>query len=311
MTGVVGRFAPSPSGPLHFGSVVAAVGSYLQARSRGGRWLLRIDDLDPPREQPGAATAIIETLAALGLEWDGEIVYQSRRGKAYAATLEYLEKIGASFPCGCTRAMVGRGPYPGTCRNGLPAGRQPRSLRVLTADRVIEFEDLWQGSQHYAMHTHCGDFVIRRADGLIAYHLAVVVDDAHAGVNEIVRGIDLLDSTPQQIHLQDLLGLPRPRYAHLPVVLGDNGRKLSKQTFARPILAYDAKPGLFHALDFLGLVPPPELARLAPREQLAWAVAHWPPQGGLLESRRYRFPVTSGQAGDQPDAALNIARNSS
>ena len=305
MSGVVGRFAPSPSGPLHFGSVAAAVGSYLQARSRGGRWLLRIDDLDPPREQPGAADSIIKTLEALALEWDGEIVYQSRRGDAYQAALGQLAALDASFPCGCTRAMVGRGPYPGTCRDGLPAGRQARSIRVRAADHVIEFDDLWRGFQRYVMNAHCGDFVIRRADGLIAYHLAVVVDDAHAGVNEIVRGADLLDSTPQQIHLQNLLGLPRPRYAHLPVVLGDNGRKLSKQTFARPVSAREADTVLFHALDFLGLAPPPALAKQAPREQLAWALEHWPPVGGPAESRRYSLPEAPGKPENYPKEPLN------
>lgn len=273
---VVGRFAPSPSGPLHFGSVVAAMASYLDARARGGRWLLRIDDLDPPREVAGAADAILATLAALGLEWDGAVTYQSRRGAAYREALERLAASGASFPCACTRAMVGKGPYPGTCRNGLPPGRRARAVRVRVGDARIAFEDRWQGRQERCLATSSGDFVVRRADGLVAYHLAVVVDDAAAGVTDVVRGLDLLESTPQQIHLQHLLGLPTPSYGHFGVVLGRHGNKLSKQTRAPAVLADDAAQAAWAALDFLRLTPPAD-ARGAPvAELLRWGVARWP-----------------------------------
>lgn len=271
----VGRFAPSPTGPLHQGSVVAAVASFLDARARDGRWLLRIDDLDPPREVAGAADLIIETLLALGLEWDGEIVYQSRRGAAYAEALAVLDAAGATFPCACTRSMVGSGPYPGTCREGLPPGRRARSLRVRVDDRVIGFDDRVQGHYAQRLDTECGDFIVRRADGLIAYHLAVVVDDAAAGVTDVVRGVDLIDSTPRQLHLQRLLGLPHPRYAHIDVVRDARGVKLSKQSGAPGVLPAQAAAALHAALEFLGLAPPRAVAGAPVRELLEWALPRW------------------------------------
>lgn len=271
----VGRFAPSPTGPLHQGSVVAAVASYLDARARGGRWLLRIDDLDPPREVAGAADLIIETLHALGLDWDGEIVYQSRRGAAYADALAALDTAGATFPCGCTRAMVGSGPYPGTCRDGLPPGRRARSLRVRVDADVIGFEDRVQGHYAQRLDVECGDFIVRRADGLVAYHLAVVVDDAAAGVTDIVRGVDLIDSTPRQLHLQRLLGLPRPTYAHIDVVRDARGVKLSKQSGAPGVLPAAAPAALYAALAFLGHAPPSEAVGAPVRELLDWALPRW------------------------------------
>ncbi|MEQ9060036.1 MAG: tRNA glutamyl-Q(34) synthetase GluQRS [Gammaproteobacteria bacterium] len=273
---MVGRFAPSPTGPLHQGSVVAAVASWLDARAGGGRWLLRIDDLDPPREVAGAANLIIETLLALGLEWDGEIVYQSRRDAAYAAALDALEAAGWLFPCACTRAMVGRGPYPGTCRAGVPAGRRARALRVRVDAAAIVFEDRVQGRLEHRLADTCGDFVVRRADGLIAYHLAVVVDDAAAGISDVVRGVDLVDSTPRQIHLQHLLGLPVPRYAHIPVVCDARGVKLSKQSGAPGVLPAQAPAALAAALRFLGLPPPAELAGAPVATLLGWALPRWP-----------------------------------
>ncbi len=280
-----GRFAPSPTGPLHFGSVVAAVGSFLEARRHGGRWLVRMEDLDPPREVPGAADDILRTLDALGLHWDGEVLYQSRRHEAYAEALARLQAGGRLYGCACSRrevaeasAAAGRpGVYPGTCRNGVPGGRAPRALRLRVDGETVGFADGIQGRVTVALAETVGDFVVRRADGLFAYHLAVVVDDAAQGVTQVVRGADLLGCTPAQIRLQNLLGLPVPAYAHLPVAVNAAGEKLSKQTGARPVDT--ARPGvvLVQALDFLGQDPPAELAAAPAAEVLAWALAHWDP----------------------------------
>ncbi|MCZ6892920.1 MAG: tRNA glutamyl-Q(34) synthetase GluQRS [Gammaproteobacteria bacterium] len=275
MSVITGRFAPSPTGPLHFGSVVAALASFLEARAHAGRWLVRIDDLDPPREEPGAAAAILRTLEALELHWDGEVLYQSTRGDAYKAALETLEGDGAVFPCACTRRDLDGSPYPGTCRQGLPPGTAGRTLRVRVDDRALVFHDAVQGRIVQHLETDCGDFVVRRADGFVAYHLACAVDDAWQGVNEVVRGADLIDSTLRQIHLQHLLGLPEPRYAHVPVVVDRQGRKLSKQSRAVPVLPEDARPALFHAVRFLGFDPPADAIHGPPLELLAWARTRW------------------------------------
>ena len=269
----VGRFAPSPTGPLHFGSLVAAVGSYLQARVRSGEWHLRIEDLDPPREAPGAAQDIIHTLARFGFRHDGPIVFQSTRHDRYAAALQQLIDAGHAYPCACTRKEIAdsalhgiEGPvYPGTCRDGLPPGKEGRSWRVRT-DGELE--------------RTVGDFVVKRADGQWAYQLAVVVDDAALGVTEVVRGADLVDSTPRQQHLQRLLGYPTPGYVHLPVVLDDNGRKLSKSLKTVPLDAGHEAAALHEALTFLGQQPPPELRDAASPDRVwDWAVAHWAPPG--------------------------------
>ncbi len=277
-----GRFAPSPSGPLHFGSLVAAVGSYLEARCNDGRWLLRIEDVDTPRTVPGAAQAILATLARFGFEWDGEVVWQSQRSAAYAAALEDLKAAGHVFPCACTRremadsslARDGSRRYPGTCRDGLPAGRSARAWRV-RAESVIRFDDAIQGAQQEDLTRDVGDYVVLRADGLYAYQLAVVVDDAAAGVTHIVRGADLLGSTARQIHLQHLLGAPVPAYAHLPVATNAAAEKLSKQTLARAIDAHPPAVALVAALAFLGQHAPPELARAPLAEVWSWARTHW------------------------------------
>lgn len=281
-TPYVGRFAPSPSGPLHFGSLVAALGSYLEARFHGGRWLLRIEDVDTPRTVPGAADAIIATLARFGFEWDGDIVWQSRRIEAYSAALERLKGSGHAFACACTRREMadsaltrdGSRRYPGTCRNGLPPGRSARAWRV-RAEGVIHFEDAIQGAQREDMAIDVGDYVVLRADGLFAYQLAVVVDDAEAGVTHVVRGADLLDSTARQLHLQALLGLPRLAYAHLPVATNAAGEKLSKQTLARAIDDHPPAAALLAALDFLGQKPPAELDHSPLPDIWRWALAHW------------------------------------
>lgn len=276
-----GRFAPSPTGLLHFGSLVAAVGSYLEAKINQGLWLLRIEDLDPPRAISGAAETIPRVLEAYGFEWDGEILYQSQRSDHYETALARLRESGHLYPCACSRkeiadsAMHGlEGPiYPGTCRNGLH-GREARAWRLRTTMETVSFTDAVQGQQSQMLERDLGDFILKRADGLYAYQLAVVVDDAAQGITHIVRGADLLDSTPRQIWLQRLLSLPTPHYAHLPVVVNAHGEKLSKQTLAQPLGTAQPASALWEALVFLGQQPPTEL-----RSDLAslwqWAKAHW------------------------------------
>lgn len=276
MTAVVGRFAPSPTGPLHFGSLVSALASYLDVRAQGGRWLLRIDDLDPPRIEAGATRSILAALEALALEWHGPVLYQSTRGAAYAQALAQLQAAGMVYRCRCSRKEIGAGAYPGHCRDAGLAGDSERlAWRVRVDDEPIVVADVLQGAYRQSLGSHCGDFVVRRADGVYAYHLAVVVDDAWSGVTQVTRGSDLLESTPRQIHLQRLLGVATPRYAHLPVVLDTNGDKLSKQTYAPAVVPADAARMLFHALDFLGCAPPRELRGVAPSELLAWALPRW------------------------------------
>jgi glutamyl-Q tRNA(Asp) synthetase len=245
----VGRFAPTPSGPLHFGSLVAALGSWLRARSLGARWQLRIDDIDRPREQPGAAEDILATLAAFGLRHDGPVVYQSRRGAAHAAALAALQVRGAIYPCACTRSDLAPfgGVHPDRCLR-TRADATPGAWRVRVPYRSLGFLDVLLGPRRQVL----GDFVVQRADGTVSYQLATVVDDADAGVTEVVRGADLLESTARQILLQRLLGLPRPGYLHLPLVLDRHGRKLGKSAHAPAIDARDPVPALRAALSFLG-----------------------------------------------------------
>lgn len=277
-----GRFAPSPTGPLHFGSLVAAVGSYLQARRHHGTWLVRMEDLDPPREVPGAADAILRALERFGLYWDEQVMYQSQRSEAYQAALQGLMARGLVYPCGCTRrevvaAAAGRyGPiYQGVCRQGLAPGKRPRALRVLTHAKPIHFEDAVLGRFEQRIEPELGDFVVRRADRLFAYQLAVVVDDGDQGINEVVRGADLFDNTPRQIHLQRLLDLPTPAYVHLPVALTADGQKLSKQTGAPSI--HDRRPQevLIQVLAFLNQGPPADLVDAELDELWQWAIYHW------------------------------------
>ncbi len=281
-----GRFAPSPTGPLHFGSLVAAVGSYLEARSSQGEWLLRIENLDPPREIAGAAREILATLEMLGMEWDGEVIYQSRRNEAYQAALATLEQQGLLYPCACSRKEIADssiisidGPvYPGTCRDGLPAGRNFTALRVLTHDDPIEFRDALRGLVRQQLASATGDFVLRRADGIYTYQLAAVVDDAAQGVTHVVRGADLLDSTPRQIYLQQLLGYSTPAYMHLPVVTNAQGEKLSKQTRAAAVDVSRPVSQLIAAVRFLGQTPPMELADSSIASFWQWALENWQPQ---------------------------------
>ena len=279
----VGRFAPSPTGPLHFGSLVAAVGSFCEARWQGGRWLLRMEDLDAPRCVPAAAEGILRTLERFGLAWDGEVVWQSQRLEAYREALARLESAGLVYGCCCTRREIadsalapdGGRVYPGTCRNGLPHGRAARAWRLRVPAGEVGFEDAVQGPVVEEVSRAVGDFVLLRADGLFAYQLAVVVDDAAAGVTHVVRGADLLDSTARQIVLQDCLGLPRLEYAHLPVVVNAAGEKLSKQTLARAVDEGDPGRAILTVLAFLGQDPPAELSGAPAPEVLAWGVTHW------------------------------------
>ncbi len=281
-----GRFAPTPSGPLHFGSLVAALASCLEARRHGGAWLVRIEDLDPPRVVAGAADHILRTLEAFGFEWDGPVLYQSRRTAAYAAALDRLQAMGRVYACTCSRkriAAVARrgvdGPvYPGICRGRRP-GAPAAALRLAVPDGRLAFVDALQGHVACEVSRECGDFVLRRADGVYTYQLAVVVDDAHQGITHVVRGADLLASTPRQLVLQELLGLPRPSYLHLPVVLDARGDKLSKQTLAAPVHARAPLPALLAAWRFLRQPPAgridsvPEFWAMARR---LWSAARLP-----------------------------------
>ena len=283
MTIYRGRFAPTPSGPLHFGSMVAAVGSFLDARSRGGTWLVRIDDLDPARAVPGAAGAILRCLDAFGMHGDGEVVYQSTRSDAYHAALHQLRQSGRTYPCACSRkeisdaglAGVEGAVYHGTCRNGLAAGREARALRVRTSGAVVEFHDGLQGHVRQALQEDIGDFIVYRADHVLAYHLACAVDDAEQGVTDVVRGADLIASTPRQIHLQKLLGFPSPAYLHLPVAVNGAGEKLSKQTRAHAVDQSDPAATLDRVLCFLGSPPPAEIRSDGLPELWDWAIQNW------------------------------------
>jgi glutamyl-Q tRNA(Asp) synthetase len=278
-----GRFAPSPTGPLHFGSLVAAVASYLEARTHNGQWLVRMEDLDRPREMPGAADAILHALEAFGFIWDGDVWYQSRRDSAYAQALQRLSDSGLIYPCGCTRKEIVDSAvhgidghvYPGTCRHGLAPGKSARAWRLKTEDRIIAFEDVVQGPVSQNLAGDIGDFVLKRADGLYAYQLAVVVDDAEQGITHVVRGADLLDSTPRQIYLQRLLNFATPAYAHVPVAANADGEKLSKQTLAQALDVQNPVPQLWQALRFLGQRPDPALQQASRTTLWKHAEASW------------------------------------
>lgn len=278
-----GRFAPSPTGPLHFGSLIAALGSFLAARSRGGEWLVRIEDVDTPRTVPGAADAILRSLEHCGLTWDGPVSHQSRRLDHYQAALERLLGAGLAYPCSCTRRELAGGMracdgspiYPGYCRAGVRHPARPHAIRLRVPNAELTFQDAIQGRYRQNLGREVGDFVIRRADGRFAYQLAVVVDDAAQGITQIVRGADLLDSTLRQIHLQGLLAVPTPHYGHLPLAIDEHGAKLSKQNHAPPLDDRVPGPALWAALRFLGQHPPAALAAAPAAEILQWALAHW------------------------------------
>lgn len=279
-----GRFAPSPTGPLHFGSLIAALASYCDARAQGGEWLLRIEDVDLPRRRAGAAEAISATLAAYGFAWDGDTLRQSERGAVYEAALDRLRRRGLLFACACTRRELEAAPpgpsgervYPGTCRRGIAAGTQARAWRVAVDDAPIAYTDRLQGRQSQRLDRDVGDFVVRRADGLFAYQLAVVVDDAMQGITHVVRGADLLASTPRQIWLQRQLGFATPAYLHHPIAIDDRGRKLSKDAGAAR-LPDDPLPALWRAWQFLGQPHPGRRPRSA-GAFWRWALREWNPR---------------------------------
>jgi glutamyl-Q tRNA(Asp) synthetase len=286
-----GRFAPSPSGPLHFGSMVAAVGSYLDAKAHGGTWALRIDDLDPPRVAPGSVDSILRCLQAFDMRWDGEVFYQSTRSDAYRSALAKLRDDGRVYACVCSRKEIGDAGsgtvYPGTCRAGIVHDRRPHAWRARTDSAIVEFDDLLQGRVRQELEHEVGDFVAYRADGIASYHLACAVDDAAQGITHVVRGADLLDSTPRQVHLQRLLGLPTPAYLHLPVAIHADGQKLSKQTLAQGVNPDDAVSVLRAVLNFLDHAPPDSLRRDDLGTLWRWAIANW---------RRDRLPVRAAIA---------------
>jgi len=315
--GYRGRFAPSPTGSLHFGSLVAAIGSYLDAKHHHGTWLVRIEDLDTPRCTPEAADDILRTLEAFGLHSDETVLYQSQRTSAYEEALLRLKSINATYPCCCTRKEIADSAlhgiegliYPGNCREGIPTGREGRSWRVKTdyfyrhsrlrgrtsdlpahglsrmasssindeaqGIATVTFNDALQGRITQNLETEIGDFVVKRADGLFAYQLAVVVDDAFQSITHIVRGADLLASISRQIYLQRLLGLATPDYGHLPVAVNNAGEKLSKQTQAAPVNRAQTNATMLLVLNFLQQQPPAELADYDVRTILDWAIQHW------------------------------------
>lgn len=282
MSHYVGRFAPSPTGPLHFGSLVAAVASYCDAKSNHGQWLLRIEDLDKPREVKGATQAILDCLEAYGFIWDGSICYQNQQTEYYEKALQQLQQW--VYPCTCTRKEIADSStrqgiegfiYPGTCLHQPIKAQAPIAWRVKTNNFTDTFTDGIQGVLRQNLATDVGDFILKRADGLFAYQLAVVVDDAMQGITHIVRGADLLYSTARQRYLQQLLQLPAVQYAHIPVVMNSQGEKLSKQTLAPAISAQHASQQLYAALVFLKQSPPQNLAQASIQDVWTWAIAHW------------------------------------
>lgn len=282
----IGRFAPSPTGPLHFGSLVSALASYLDARSQGGQWLVRMEDLDPPREQPGAADAILASLEEHGLEWDGTVMYQSHGQQAYQETLTGLQQADLVYPCDCTRRdlQATNGIYQGRCRHRKVDIRKPHALRLKLYDlppgspalpEETRFDDLIQGPQSQNLRTEAGDQIVKRKDGLFAYQLGVVVDDIAQGISHIIRGSDLLEVSARQQFLFQLLGVKPPTYGHVPIAVNAEGQKLSKQNFAPPLNPAEAGANLWWALAFLNQQPPAELAGARPDELLAWGLRHW------------------------------------
>ncbi|HZV61356.1 MAG TPA: tRNA glutamyl-Q(34) synthetase GluQRS [Methylophilaceae bacterium] len=283
-----GRFAPSPTGPLHLGSLIAAVASFLEAKIHDGQWLVRMEDLDKSREMPGAADDILKTLEIFGFEWDETVIYQSSRNQVYQHALEQLQHQHLVYPCACSRKEIAdsanRNPtlhgldgliYPGTCRYGLTGSKSPRYWRITTDDGLITFDDAIQGHFSHDLSKLVGDFVLKRADGFYAYQLAVVVDDAEQGITHVVRGADLLDSTSRQIYLQQKLGFPTPAYAHVPAATNAKGEKLSKQTLAPSLNKQHPAKDLWLALDFLGQNPLSELKTSPIADIWQWARQHW------------------------------------
>ena len=273
----VGRFAPSPTGPLHFGSLIAALSSYLDAKANNGIWLVRIEDLDPPREPERASKIILDQLHYLGLEWDGTVMFQSSRIEAYQSALDTLTQKSLTYKCDCTRSSIKAmgSIYNGHCKTREKAPTQNYAIRIKTLNEAIRFKDKIRGYFEQNIGAEIGDFVVLRKDCLFAYQLAVVVDDDHQKVTNIVRGSDLIESTPRQIYLQNLLGLRTPDYAHIPIAVNNQDTKLSKQSFSPGIEAKDGSILIFKSLKFLGQNPPKSLTAAPVREQLQWAVSNW------------------------------------
>ncbi|OCG09987.1 tRNA glutamyl-Q synthetase [Gilliamella sp. wkB178] len=288
----IGRFAPSPSGPLHFGSLVTAIGSYLQAKSKNGKWLVRIEDIDPPREVKGASSLILKTLEALNLYWDDDILYQSACSERYYAALQYLLDKQLAYYCDCTRQRIHNLPnslYDGFCRNRhlCQSASQQLAIRLKQSYPIYQFTDQIQGLQNVNIANAQEDFVIHRKDGLFAYNLVVVLDDHLQGITEIVRGADLLPVTAKQISLYQLFNLPVPTYCHLPLVLDNNGNKLSKQNHAQAIDLNNLTSATVQALQFLGQIIPENWQDANQQQLLEWAIEHWdltkvPQQNSLL-----------------------------
>ena len=288
-----GRFAPSPSGPLHFGSLVAALASYLDAHANNGQWLVRMEDIDPPREQPGAADLILKTLDAYGMHWHGSVLFQSNRTAVYQTILNEMLVKGQLYPCTCTRKKLAgkNGIYPGYCRNNTHIPNEPYSLRLKCPTEILSFDDQIQGKQSFDLD-ELGDFILKRKDGLFAYQLAVCADDEFQGITHIVRGFDLIDSTPRQLHLQNVLGYRHPIYSHIPVITLDDGNKLSKQNHAPGIPLDDPGPWLIKGIKALGMPVDTGLESCSVEDILKWGISHWQQQ---------LIPVTDGI----PMATLN------
>ncbi|MEH6359034.1 MAG: tRNA glutamyl-Q(34) synthetase GluQRS [Pseudomonadales bacterium] len=275
----IGRFAPTPSGPLHSGSLVAALASFLDARSAQGKWLIRIENTDPPREQPGASAEILHALEAHNLFWDDKVTYQSQRTAIYKAATNTLLNQQLGYYCTCSRLQLkGHSIYPGTCRQQRTPPSSPSAIRVLCNDINIEFNDHIQGPQSHPMNREIGDFIIYRKDDLPAYQLATAVDDIEQGITHVMRGCDLLDSTPRQMYLHYLLGMKSPSYAHIPVLAKEDGQKLSKQNLARPLDLNRCNDNLFQALQLLEQAPPKSLQHQSSQDILDWAIRHWTPK---------------------------------
>lgn len=279
--GYCGRFAPSPTGPLHLGSLYTALASYLQAKSKAGRWLLRIDDVDTPRVANGADHAILRALEKFGLHWDGPVAYQSQSSSAYVAALASLDEGAWLYPCVCTRKSLASAPggenavYPGYCRANSQSRNGGHALRLRVPNRLLVLQDGVQGERQWNLADEIGDFIVYRKDHIVAYHLATVVDDGVAGVTEVLRGYDLFESTARQILLQQLLDLPTPSYAHIPIIVDRLGAKLSKQNLAEAVDESDPSRGLHTLLTLLRHPPPQEFSGAPPEQILSWAVEAW------------------------------------
>ena len=277
-TTYIGRFAPAPTGAVHFGTLIAAVGSYLQAKKNNGEWIIRIEDVDTTRKVDGADKDILNTLELFGFEWQGEILYQSAQNKHYEEALQQLLKQSLVFPCLCTRKQLaenGSDIYPGTCRHRRLPEKNEHSLRLIARDINITFDDAVMARQSQNIARQCGDFIIRRRDGLFAYQLAVVVDDALQGITEVVRGADLLGSTPRQIYLQRLLGYATPAYCHLPLAVDRDGNKISKSEAAAKVDIKNREALLYETLKFLGQKPPADLSACSMHDIWQWATDNW------------------------------------